>query len=81
MEIAIVGLLVVITFQFGYILYTDRENRKEREKMQLKIMSKDVAEYKDAISPPDADTPEQRDEYLDVDEVDTDTLLKAEDNM
>lgn len=81
MEIAIVGLLVVIGVQFGYIVYTDRENRKEREKMHLKIMSKDVTEYKEAISPPDPDTPEQRDDYLELDEVDPEKLANAEDNI
>lgn len=77
----IIGLLVVIGLQFVYIVYTDRENRKEREKMQLKIMAKDVVEYKEAISPPDPDTPEQRDTYLELDEVDLEELAKAEDNI
>jgi len=81
MEIAIVGLLVVIVCQFGYILYTDRENRRERERMRILIKSDNLNDYTDAISTPDPETPETRDEYLDVDEVDTETLLKAEDNM
>lgn len=82
METAVlISLLVVIAFQFGYIIYTDRENRKERERMQLKIMSKDVVEYKEAISSPDKDTPEQRDTYLELDEVDLEKLVNAEDNI
>lgn len=81
MEIAIVGLLIVIGALLSYIVYTDRENRKEREKMHLKIMAKDVTEYKEAIAPPDKDTPEQKDTYLELDEVDPEKLANAEDNI
>lgn len=80
MEIAIVGLLLIIAAQMIYIVYTDRENRAERERMQLKIMSKDVTEYKEAIAPPDHDTPEQTDAYLPLEDVDIERLAQAKDN-
>lgn len=72
-------LLIVIILQFAYIVYQDYMNRQEREKMQLKIMSKDVIEYKDAINQKqDEDMDEDDDEItMDIEDMDTETLLKA----
>ena len=75
-----IGLLIVIGMQFAYMVYTDKQNRIERERTQLKVMSKDIAEYKDAISPPDKDTPEERDAYSPVEDVDLELLSEAIDN-
>ena len=73
------GLFIIIV-QFSYILYMDRLNREERERMLLKLMSADVTEYKAVTNPPDRDTPEQTDEYLPLEEVDIEKLMKAGDN-
>lgn len=80
MEIAIIGLLAVIIGQFVYMIYVDKLNREERDKLHLKIMSRDVTEYKEATSPPDKDTPEQRDAYLPLEDISIETLSDALDN-
>lgn len=72
--------IIVILLQFAYIVFKDWSFNQEREKMQLKIMSKDVNEYKEAVEPePKPVKREKRDEYLDVTEVPMEKLLKAED--
>lgn len=81
METIIIGLFILIGCLFGYIIYMEKENRIERERLQLKLMSRDVTEYKDAISPPDKDTPEQRDTYLPLDDFSPEQLAEAEDNI
>lgn len=74
--------IIVILLQFGYILYKDWSFNKERESMQLKIMSKDVHEYKEVSEPePKPHKKEKQNEYIDVTEVSIDKLLQAEDGL
>ena len=67
----------------AYIVYENIASRKEREKLQLKLMSKNVAEYKEAIEPePESAVPEEEtDDFVETENVDTETLLKAKDNL
>lgn len=68
----------------------DIANRKERERLQLQLMSKTVKEYveakKDIEAPKnpevseDEDTKEE-DEYLELDEASSDKLLNAKDEL
>ena len=74
-------LILVVVFQFVYIVYQDYLNRKEREKMQLKLMSNSVEEYKEAVEPPAEETKVEPDPYKDPTDVSTDELMKAEDKI
>ena len=67
----------------AYIVYENIASRKEREKLQLKLMSKNVAEYKEAIEPePESVVPEEEiDDFEETENVDPGILLKAKDNL
>ena len=70
-------LLVVIAFQFIYMIYSDIQNRKERELLQLKLMSKDLDDYKSAVENTDVDSVKEEDPYVSMDEVGVEQLLKT----
>lgn len=78
------ALLFIIVLQFIYMVYKDVAFSKEREKLQLKAMSKDVAEYVEAIQTlePDVETKKEEEEdiYVNVDDLSVETILKAKDN-
>lgn len=78
MEYLLFGVIVIL---FGYIIFQDISNRKERESLELKIMSKDVTEYKVNTEP----TPEPKEPepeiYEDLDNMPTHKLLTAKDNL
>ena len=46
-----VMLLIIIVVQFAYVVFKDILNSKEREKLQLKLMSRSAQEYVDTIAP------------------------------
>jgi len=75
----ILGFVVIL--QFIYIIYKDREERAEREKLQMKLMSKDVEEYKRAVDPAPKDAEEKKSPYVDLDDVPIDKLMRAEDRI
>lgn len=74
-------LFAIIVLLISYIVYESVASRKEREKLQLKLMSKNVEEYKIATEPePEPVIPqEELDEFEELENVSPDTLLKAED--
>lgn len=55
--------------------------RREREKLQLKLMSKDTAEYKKATEKPPKDTNPKDNPYKPIEDVSVDKLMKAKDNL
>ena len=67
----------------AYIVYENIASRKEREKLQLKLMSKNIAEYKEAIEPePESVVPEEEiDDFEETENVDPGIFLKAKDNL
>jgi len=73
--------LVVVVLLLGFIVYQDISNRRERESLALKLMSKDVTEYKTATEPPPKTMKEEEETFLDVDDVPAEKLLKAKDNL
>lgn len=74
-------LAVVAIVEFAYIVYQDILNRKERDSLQKKLMSKDLAEYQKVTEKPE-ETPEpEPSPYVPIDEVDVDKLLEADDNL
>ena len=71
-------LLIVIVLQFFYMVYSDIQNRKEREAWALKVMSKNLDEYKSVGEGTPEDSPKQDpDPYLDASEVGIDRILEA----
>jgi len=78
-------LAFVIFLQFVYIVYSDRENRKEREDLQLKLMSKNSYEYGDIkqilSKKPIENTKQKKEEYVDPMDIDPNLILKAKDNL
>ena len=74
-------LIVVAIVEFAYIVYQDFLNRREREKLQMKLISKDVTEYKEATEPPPKPAKSEENPYKPMEEVDTEKLMKANDNL
>lgn len=76
-------LVAVIILQFVYSIYKDESFKREREKLQLKLMSKTPQEYKEAIEKPEKIKPKkkEKDPYIPIEDVPTEKLLKAEDAL
>ena len=74
-------LIVVAIVEFAYIIYQDFFNRQEREKLQMKLMSKDVTEYKEATEPTPKPAESVEDPYKPMEEVDTEKLMNAKDEL
>ena len=74
-------LVIIVVLQFAYIVYQDILNRKEREKLQLKLMSRSVEEYKEAVEPPAKEAKPEPNPYKNTSDVSTEKLMKAEDNI
>jgi hypothetical protein len=74
-------LLIVIILQSAYIFYQHKSAQDEREKLQLKLMSKDVTEYKDAIEPTPKEMEEQPNPFKPLEDIPIEDQLKAEDKI
>ena len=71
-------LIAVIFIQFLYQMYSDSQNRKERESLTLKIMSKDATEYKNLMEPaPATSEKEEDDPYVTMEEAGVERILNA----
>lgn len=71
-------LLSVIVLQLGYIVYSDIQNRRERERLQLKLMSKDLVEYTDAVGgAEEPSTTIEEDPYLSIEEASVEQVVGA----
>ena len=71
-------LSVIIVVQFLFIVYSDIQNRKERDSLELKIMSGSIHEYRQAVEETDlssAKLPE--DPYLDIENAGIEQILKS----
>jgi hypothetical protein len=78
MEYLLFGVIVLLLL---YVVYQDHSNRQEREKLELKLMSKDITEYKVNTEPLPEPKKEEPDEYLDTDDVPSSKLLTAKDRL
>ena len=78
-----VYLFAIIVLLIAYIVYENVASRREREKLQLKLMSKNVEEYKEATEPePKSVVPEEElDEYEELENVSPEKLLEAKDKL
>jgi len=74
-------IIIIAIAEFAYIVYQDFLNRKEREKLQMKLMSRDVIEYKEATEPKPEPAESEESPYRPIDEVNTEKLLDADDNL
>jgi len=80
-------LLGIILLEFAYIIYKDYLNYREKERLQLKLISRNATEYQDVSKeidkkPKKSDNKDKKqDEYIDIHELPTEKLMKAEDNL
>lgn len=71
-------LFVVILMQFGYQIYSDLQNRKERDILTQKLMAKDLIDYKVASEKTEDGVSEvDENEYQSLEEAGVDGVLKA----
>ena len=71
-------LLVVILLQFAYLIYSDTQNRRERERLQLKLMSRDLEDYKSFTEESPEDSPvDEEDPYLSLEEAGVERVVNA----
>lgn len=73
-------LLVVIFLEFAYIVYSDIQNRAEREELILKIMSKDLNEYIGLDEKIEDSPKEEEDPFISMEEAGVDKVVEAKDN-
>lgn len=73
MEIFIVVLLVVYTAFKDFLYY------KEREKLQKKLMSKDLTDYIANEEPEVENTPQEEDPYIPIEEATMEQILRSKD--
>jgi len=71
--------LIVIALLIGYAVYKDILFYKEREKLQLKLMSKDIKEYVDTIEPEPQDAKSVEDPFLPIENATVEQILRAKD--
>jgi len=74
-------LIIIVLLQFAYIIYKDEISKRERKDLQLKLMSKNVEEYKRVTEPLPKPTKQEKDPYIPIEDVDTEKLMKAKDNL
>lgn len=75
MEIFIV---IAILLHLAFLVYFDIQNRRERERLYLKIMAKDINEYKNAVEPVQkVEETKEEDQYLTIEEAGIDAIVNA----
>jgi hypothetical protein len=79
MEIALIFVIVLL---IGYNAYKDYIFLKEREKLEMKLMSKNLGEYVSTISDTkDENTKEEEAQFVDIGDADYSTVLKSKDKL
>jgi len=77
----VILLFAVVLLQFGYIVYKDQSFRKDRERMELKILCKDMGEYKalveDDVKESGKSATPKEDEVIDIYDATVEQILKA----
>ena len=71
--------LTIIVLLIGYAVVKDILFYKEREKLQMKLMSKNLDEYVAAVAPEAENTPQEEDPFIPVGEASVEQILKAKD--
>lgn len=75
MELVIIILLII------YSAYKDFINSKERQELQLMLMSKDATEFVDLKKDGAEDTPKEEDPYIDVSDATVEQIVGAKDKI
>ena len=75
MELIIIGLLI------GYAIVKDVLFYKEREKLQLKLMSKDLGEYISATEPEAENAVQEEDPIIPIEEATYEQIIKSKDRL
>lgn len=71
-------LFAVVVLQFAYIVYSDIQNRRERELLQLKLMSANLQDYKSALEDTPKDSPkDEEDPYISMEEANIEQIVRA----
>lgn len=74
-------LLFVVVLELVYIVFKDMAFEKERERAFLKIMSRDVVEYKESIEVlPEEEKKEEEHIFVPAEQASVEDILKAKDN-
>lgn len=68
-------LLVVILLQFGYLVYSDIQNRRERKFLQMNL--NDFTDFDDI---PEDSPKEEEDPFISIEEAGVDKIVEAKDN-
>ena len=74
-------LLGIIILQWVYIIYKEESVKRERSDLQLKLMSKNLTEYKEVTELPEKNTEKEDSPYRDIEDIPVSKLLKAEDSL
>jgi hypothetical protein len=75
-------LIVIIVVQFIFLVYSDIQNRIEREKLELKLISGGLSDYVSSTTKDVEDKPaakEEEDPYLDMTEASVSQILASKD--
>ena len=75
MEVIIIVLLII------YAATKDILSYKEREKLQMKLMSKDLSEYASVTEPPAEDGQSTEDPYIPIEDASLEQVLKSKDRL
>ena len=73
--------LIIIALLIGLIIVKDILFYIERDKLQMKLMSKDLPEYVSSIEPEPQDTPQEDDPFIPVEEASYEQILKSVDKI
>jgi hypothetical protein len=71
-------LFAIVVLQVGLFIYSDIQNRDEREKLQLKLMSKTLGEYVTTVEDTPLDSPKDDfDPYIDPGEAGFEQIVSS----
>lgn len=80
-----VYLFAIVLIQFAYLVWITHLFSQERDRLETKLMSRDATEYAQTVKELEntglSAPQEEKDRYLDLEDVSTEELLKAEDNL
>jgi hypothetical protein len=75
-------LFIVIVLQVGLFVYSDYQNRVERDKLQLKLMSRDLKDYVSSVDSKVEEGPKEAfDPYIDPEEANLEQIVNAREKL
>ena len=73
--------LIIIVLLIGYAVYKDVLFYKEREKLQMKLMSKDLTDYVVSSTPEPENAVQEENPYIPIEDATIEQILKAKDRI